>query len=76
MSTPVVAKVVQVGAVVAIEGMLGRHVDPVGGKGHGLEKSTSCHPATVFPVNVAVVSSVSLLIQRLATWVPVLVLAL
>ena len=44
--------------------------------GTGLENSTCCQPEAVSPVNVAVVSSVPLLVQRLATWVPVLVLAL
>ena len=44
--------------------------------GTGLEKSTCCQPEAVSPANVAVISSVPLLVQGLTTWVPVLVLGL
>ena len=44
--------------------------------GTGLEKSTCCQPEAVSPVKVAVANLVPALVQRLATWVPVLAVAL
>ncbi len=42
----------------------------------GLEKLTCCQPEELSPVKFAWASSVPLLVQRLPTWVPVLVEAL
>ena len=69
-------KVVQVSAVVAIVSMIRSTQTVLAVVGTGLENSTCCQPQAVSPVNVTVVSNVPLLVQRLATWVPVLVLAL
>jgi hypothetical protein len=44
--------------------------------GTGLAKVTCCQPEAVSPVKVAEASSVPVLVHRLPTWVPVLVLAL
>ena len=42
----------------------------------GVEKFTCCHPEAVSLANVAVARRVPVLVHRLPTWVPVLVLAL